>query len=176
MRQAPVTIQIAPHSSFRDPFLDGGGCCFCSGSRPHGNLDTEPGICPDPRSMGLERIERELGQQLSPSELRTTEFAPAHEAEPSSTNKSESPAAPPPAVIYGPPQWARSSFTHGFPGCAFTPQPDGSLRCPANPPLALISWPLPNLDLVSAVLFLASRSSDLATVLVLRLFSYQCSS
>jgi len=79
----------------------------------------------------------ELGQQLSPSELRTTEFAPAHEAEPSSTNESESPAAPPPAVTYGPPQWARSSFTHGFPGCAFTPQPDGSLRCPANHPLYL---------------------------------------
>lgn len=43
MRQAPVTIQIAPHASFRDPFLDGGSCCFCSGSRPHGNLDTDPG-------------------------------------------------------------------------------------------------------------------------------------
>ncbi len=79
----------------------------------------------------------ELGQQLSPSELRTTEFAPAHEAEPSSTDESESPAAPPPAVTYGPPQWARSSFTHGFPGSAFTPQPDGSLRCPANHPLYL---------------------------------------
>ncbi len=61
-----------------------------------------PGMCPDPRSMGLERIERELGQQLSPSELRTTEFAPAHEAEPSSTNESESPAAPPHAVTSGP--------------------------------------------------------------------------
>jgi len=79
----------------------------------------------------------ELGQQLSPSELRTTEFAPAHEAEPSSTNESEYPAAPPHAVTYGPPQWARSSFTHGFPGSAFTPQPDGSLRCPANHPLYL---------------------------------------
>src|SRR5690348_18118047 len=29
----------------------------------------------------------ELGQQLSPSELRTTEFAPAHEAEPPSTDE-----------------------------------------------------------------------------------------
>ena len=28
MRQAPVTIQIAPHSSFRDPFLDGEGAAF----------------------------------------------------------------------------------------------------------------------------------------------------
>jgi hypothetical protein len=43
MRQTPVTIPIAPHASFRDPFLDGGSCCFCSGSRPHGNLDTDPG-------------------------------------------------------------------------------------------------------------------------------------
>jgi hypothetical protein len=43
-------------------------------------------------------------------------------------------------------------------------------------PLALISLPLPNLDLVPAVLFLASRSFDLATVLVLRLFSEQRSS
>ncbi|HEX6479260.1 MAG TPA: hypothetical protein VF043_10475, partial [Ktedonobacteraceae bacterium] len=79
----------------------------------------------------------ELGQQLSPSELRTTEFASAHEASPPSTAEPEPPAAPPPAVAYGPPQWARASFTHGFPGSAFTPQPDGSLRCPANHPLYL---------------------------------------
>ncbi|HEY4389462.1 MAG TPA: hypothetical protein VGN34_33900, partial [Ktedonobacteraceae bacterium] len=43
--------------------------------------------------------------------------------------------SPSPAVVYGPPQWARPSFTHGFPGSAFTPQPDGTLRCPANHPL-----------------------------------------
>jgi hypothetical protein len=36
---------------------------------------------------------------------------------------------------YGPPQWAQPSFTHGFPGSAFTPQPDGTLRCPAAHPL-----------------------------------------
>jgi hypothetical protein len=34
-----------------------------------------------------------------------------------------------------PPHWARPSFTHGFPGSAFTPQPDGTLRCPAGHPL-----------------------------------------
>lgn len=79
----------------------------------------------------------ELGQQLSPSELRTTEFAPAHETEPPSTGEPEPAATPPPAVIYGPPQWARRSFTHGFPGSAFTSQPDGSLCCPANHPLYL---------------------------------------
>jgi hypothetical protein len=38
---------------------------------------------------------------------------------------------------YGPPQWAQPSFTHGFPGSAFTPQPDGTLRCPAGHPLYL---------------------------------------
>jgi hypothetical protein len=80
-------------------------------------------------------IRLELGQTLSPSELRTTEFAPASETELSP------PVSPGPAdkqlppVTYGPPQWAGFSFTHGFPGSAFTPQPDGTLRCPANYPL-----------------------------------------
>jgi hypothetical protein len=36
---------------------------------------------------------------------------------------------------YGPPNFARPSFTHGFPGSAFTPQPDGTLHCPAGHPL-----------------------------------------
>ncbi len=79
----------------------------------------------------------ELGQQLFPSDLRTTEFAPAQEAEPPSTDETEPPATPPPAIMYGSPQWAQVSFTRGFPGSAFTPQPDGSLRCPANHPLYL---------------------------------------
>ncbi len=38
---------------------------------------------------------------------------------------------------YGPPNFARSSFTHGFPGSAFPPQPDGTLLCPAGHPLFL---------------------------------------
>jgi len=77
----------------------------------------------------------ELGQQLTSTELRTTEFAPACEAEAPSTNEPEPAEALMPAVTYGPPQWARVSFTHGFPGSAFTPQPDGTLHCPANHPL-----------------------------------------
>lgn len=80
-------------------------------------------------------IRLELGQQLSPSKLRTTEFAPAREIEAPCTCEPEPVEAPPPAIIYGPPQWARPSFTHGFPGSAFTSQPDGTLRCPANHPL-----------------------------------------
>jgi hypothetical protein len=79
----------------------------------------------------------ELGQQLSQTELRTTEFAPVRSAETPSTDELEPAEAPPPAVMYGPPQWARPSFTHGFPGSAFTSQPDGTLRCPATHPLYL---------------------------------------
>jgi hypothetical protein len=82
-------------------------------------------------------IRLELGQAFSPSDLRTTEFAPALEAEALSTDESEPVATPPPAVTYGSPQWARPSFTHGFPGSAFTPQPDGTLRCQALHPLYL---------------------------------------
>ncbi len=80
-------------------------------------------------------IRLELGQQLSPAKLRTTEFALACDAETPSTNAPTPEAAPTPLVVYGPPQWSRPSFTHGFPGSAFTPQPDGTLRCPADHPL-----------------------------------------
>jgi hypothetical protein len=57
------------------------------------------------------------------------------EAKAPSTDEPEPAKVSTPAVIYGPPKFARSSFTHGFPGSAFTPQPDGTLRCPANHPL-----------------------------------------
>jgi hypothetical protein len=82
-------------------------------------------------------VRLELGQQLSPAELRTTEFALEREAEAPPTGEPEPTAAPSPTVTYGPPQWARPSFTHGFPGSAFTSQPDGTLRCPADHPLYL---------------------------------------
>jgi hypothetical protein len=77
----------------------------------------------------------ELGQMLSPSELRTTEFAEALTVEPTQACESAAIRKPAPPVTYGPPKLARPSFTHGFPGSAFTPQPDGTLRCPANRPL-----------------------------------------
>lgn len=67
-------------------------------------------------------LRMELGQHLSPTPMRTTQFAPALESSP----------AP---MEYGPPQWARPSFTGGFPGSAFRPQPDGTLLCPAHHPL-----------------------------------------
>lgn len=77
----------------------------------------------------------ELGQKLSPSELRTTEFAPAVAVEPPLAIEPVPSEKPTPPVKYGPPQWARPSFTGGFPGSAFPLQPDGTLRCPADRPL-----------------------------------------
>lgn len=77
----------------------------------------------------------ELGQKLSSSELRTTEFAKARIVEPAQACEPAAISQPTPVVTYGPPQFARPSFIHGFPGSAFTPQPDGTLRCPANRPL-----------------------------------------
>jgi len=67
--------------------------------------------------------------------MSVTEFAPAHVPEPApgASLVPEAQAAFP--GVYGPAQWARTSFTGGFPGSAFTPQPDGTLLCPANHPL-----------------------------------------
>ena len=77
----------------------------------------------------------ELGQKLVPSDLRTTEFAPAVVVEPEPFVEPARSQKQAPQVHYGPAQWARPSFTGGFPGSAFTPQPDGTLRCPAGHPL-----------------------------------------
>ena len=68
----------------------------------------------------LWNLRLELGQAFSPSELRTTEFAPACEAQSVSTDEPVPAEAPTPAVTYGSPKFARPSFTHGFPGSAFT--------------------------------------------------------
>jgi hypothetical protein len=74
----------------------------------------------------------ELGHALHPTPMRTTEFASAHSAEP--THPAE-PAHPVESRSYGPPQFARPSFTGGFAGSAFSLQSDGTLRCPASHPL-----------------------------------------
>ena len=86
-------------------------------------------------SQWLWNLRLELGQQLSPTAMRVTEFARAHVPEPApgASPAPQAQAAFP--VVYGPAQWARKSFTGGFPGSAFTPQPDGTLLCPANHPL-----------------------------------------
>ncbi len=80
----------------------------------------------------------ELGHNLFPTPPRTTEFASANGPEPTdgppSANGPEPTDGPPSAngLVYGPPQWAHRSFTRGFPGSAFIPQPDGTLLCPAG--------------------------------------------
>ena len=61
----------------------------------------------------------ELGQHLSPLPMRTTELAPVSELAP--------------LVEYGPPQWARLSFTHGFSGSAFLPAFGWNASVPCAP-------------------------------------------
>ena len=71
--------------------------------------------------------------------MHTTEFVSASEAAPASelapANGITPTGEPAPTLTYGPPQWARRSFTGGFAGADFVLQPDGTLRCPANHPL-----------------------------------------
>src|SRR5438876_41138 len=92
-------------------------------------------------SQWIWNLRLELGQTLSSSDLRTTEFAkaaavsPACAIEPAAIVESPPLSQQTPPVHYGPPTFARPSFTGGFPGSAFTPQADGTLRCPANHPL-----------------------------------------
>jgi hypothetical protein len=86
-------------------------------------------------SQWMWNLRLELGAHLSPTQMRFTEFAPALEASPVPALMPAPTETPPAPVKYGPPQWARPSFTAGFPGAAFTLQPDGTLRCPANHPL-----------------------------------------
>jgi hypothetical protein len=63
----------------------------------------------------------------------STETAPVHDTAAGEAETSQN--ALDRQTSYGPPQWAQPSFTHGFPGSAFVPQPDGTLRCPAGHPL-----------------------------------------
>jgi hypothetical protein len=81
-------------------------------------------------SQWVWNLRLELGHRLHPVPMRTTEFAPAEPPllqEPASQMSA--------CVTYGPPQWARAAQMGGFAGDAFTPQPDGTLRCPAGRPL-----------------------------------------
>ena len=72
----------------------------------------------------------ELGHALHPTPMRTTEFAAARSPEP----VAKPDGATQPDVSYKPPAWAVSRM-----GCIagehFTPQPDGTIQCPAGFPL-----------------------------------------
>ncbi len=100
----------------------------------------------------------DLGLHLAPSPMRLTEFAPARALASAQEPLSEPPCEPaqqplsePPcepaqeqtaeqvseSLLYGPPRWARQSFTKGFAGADFALQPDGTLHCPAGHPLTV---------------------------------------
>jgi hypothetical protein len=81
-------------------------------------------------SQWMWNLRLELGHRLHPTPMRTTEFAPAQ------PQPLQEPASPEPAgVTYGAPKLARAAQMGGFAADTFTPQPDGTLRCPANQPL-----------------------------------------
>jgi hypothetical protein len=69
----------------------------------------------------------ELGHQLVPEPVRTTEFAPALPPQHEPTS-----AASPPASGYAPPATATSWKAGRFTGADFLLQSDGTLRCPAG--------------------------------------------
>ncbi len=72
-------------------------------------------------------IRLELGHQLHPDPVRTTEFAPA--LPPVQKQTADSPAL---ASGYAPPAAATSWKVGRFTGSDFPLQPDGTLRCPAG--------------------------------------------
>jgi hypothetical protein len=81
----------------------------------------------DHQSMGVERGSLELGHQIHPDSLHTTEFAPAH---PLAQEKTAD--TPFPVQGYGPPDVASPWKQGRFSGRDFALQPDGTLRCPAG--------------------------------------------
>ncbi len=86
-------------------------------------------------SQWVWNLRLELGHRLSPTPLRTTEFAPAIPT--SSEPVASCPPSSPPTAGYGPPTPATSWKTGRFTGADFPLQPDGTLRCPAGQPLHL---------------------------------------
>jgi hypothetical protein len=81
-------------------------------------------------SQWVWNLRLELGHTLEPTELRTTEFAPAVPSQ--SEQAATHPATSAPASGYGPPTTATSFKTGRFTGADFPLQPDGTLRCPAD--------------------------------------------
>ena len=73
-------------------------------------------------------VRLELGHQLEPTELRTTEFAPA---------RPEIKEQQPLSSGYGKPSVAAPWKAGRFSGQDFALQPDGTLRCPANQKLSV---------------------------------------
>src|SRR6266566_5061371 len=81
-------------------------------------------------SQWVWNLRLELGREIEPTPLRTTEFAPG-----SLPQSEQAAASSVPAPGYGPPTTATSWKTGRFSGQDFPLQPDGTLRCPAGKPL-----------------------------------------
>ena len=86
-------------------------------------------------SQWVWNLRLELGHQLEPTPLRTTEFAPALPEQNAQT--ATRPTSSAPASGYGPPTTATSWKMGRFTGHKFPLQPDGTLRCPAGNTLTL---------------------------------------
>lgn len=109
-------------------------------------------------SQWVWNLRLECGQQCFATPLRTTTFASAKDPAPVSeavgNTQAHEDGQPAPVsrpaqvseavwdsdLSYGPAQWARPSFTGGFPGAAFLPQADGTLLCPAGKVLTLVEY------------------------------------
>ncbi len=81
-------------------------------------------------SQWVWNLRLELGREIEPTPLRTTEFAPG-----SLPQSEQAAASSVHAPGYGPPTTATSWKTGRFSGQDFPLQPDGTLRCPAGKPL-----------------------------------------
>jgi len=81
-------------------------------------------------SQWVWNLRLELGHQLEPTPLRTTEFAPA--IPPGSSQPATPAVSSAPASGYAPPTPAISWKAGRFSGQDFPLQPDGTLRCPAG--------------------------------------------
>ncbi len=77
-------------------------------------------------SQWVWNLRLELGHQLEPTPMRTTEFAPASQAKEQQA----------PSSGYGPPTLAAPWKAGRLSGRDFVLQPDGTLRCPANQALS----------------------------------------
>jgi hypothetical protein len=82
-------------------------------------------------SQWVWNLRLELGHHLQPEPVRSTEFAPALPAAPTSASN-----APAPAQGYRPAEPGQSWKQGRFSGRDFALQPDGTLRCLAGAPLA----------------------------------------
>lgn len=81
-------------------------------------------------SQWVWNLREELGQRLQTAPMRLTEFAPAL-----TMPVPRGAEAPSVQVAYIQAHRARQAQMGGFPGSAFIPQADGTLRCPAGAPL-----------------------------------------